>query len=136
MNSLAKQTGLSKPTNIVQPFQWRMSAGRGYISVKVMATRHLFNTLRMVWNMTMPADATLSRVTYDGFGPEYTPAYLKQAITCIYSELLGRDDVTPAMLADLKKMRDYLAKQGLHSQYLDKNRSNMLTADYRGITQK
>jgi hypothetical protein len=89
-----------------------MSNNRGFISVKAMATRHLFNTLRMVWNMTMPEDAALSRITYEGFGPEYTPEYLKQAMAHIYMELLGRDDVTPAMLETLQAMRDYLAKHG------------------------
>lgn len=110
MNPITKQTGLTSNNAIAKPFEWRMSGGRGYISVKAMATRHLFNTLRMVWNLTMPADATISRVNYSGFGSEYTAEYLKQAMAHIYMELLGRDDVTPAMLADLQAMREYLAK--------------------------
>jgi ribosome-associated toxin RatA of RatAB toxin-antitoxin module len=95
---------------LAKPFMWRMSNNRGMIAIRAMATRHLFNTLRMVWNMTMPSDATMSTIHYSGFGPEYTADYLKQAMREMYPELLSRDDVTPAMLETLQAMRDYLAK--------------------------
>jgi hypothetical protein len=95
---------------ITQSFKWRMSGNHGYIEVTLMTTRHLFNTLRMVWNLTIPEDTQLTKLNYSRLGPTYTPEYIKEAMTRLYSELLGRDDVTPAMLQELQPMRDYLAR--------------------------
>jgi len=74
-----------------------------------METRHLFYTLRMIWNHTMPESVRFRRYRNYQLGPFYTAEYLQQAITHIGRELLQRSDLRPKWQADLAHMAKHFA---------------------------
>ena len=89
-------------------FRWRDSRGQRHAPAD-MPTRHLFFTLRMIWNHTMPHSARLPEGNrYSTFGPEYTEAYLKQAVRCLSSELSTRTDMAPDWQRQLDRMLAWL----------------------------
>jgi hypothetical protein len=90
----------------VETFAWRDRTGQLHL-VKRMETRHLFYTLRMIWNHTMPASARLPGNLYS-FGPTYTRQYMIDAISAIVPELAQRKDMTPHWTAQLNRMKDWL----------------------------
>jgi hypothetical protein len=90
----------------VETFAWRDRTGQWHL-VKRMETRHLFYTLRMIWNHTMPASARLPGNLYS-FGPTYTRKYMIDAISAIVPELAQRKDMTPDWTAQLERMKDWL----------------------------
>jgi hypothetical protein len=74
-----------------------------------MVTRHLHNTLVMIWHHTMP-EAARVREYYRAysFGPFYTKEYMLQAVRVMMAELVSRGDMRPEWLAELHKMDEYL----------------------------
>lgn len=97
----------TKGRAISEPFKWKTSRDE-HIPVASMETRHLFNTVRMIWNHTMPRDAALEPYRRYAFGPFYTPEYMKAAIYHIMRELKTRQDITDAQRADLDRMASYV----------------------------
>lgn len=87
---------------------WRMRDG-ALIRPHKMVTRHLHHTLVMIWHHTMPSDARvrLKYVRYS-FGPFYSDAYLKEAISIFLTELSGRGDLKPWMVKEIQAMIKYL----------------------------
>lgn len=67
-------------------FKWR-DRHHKFHAVKDMATRHLFYTLRMIWNHTMPETAQFHPFQRYSFGRFYTDAYMQDAIRAIVAEL-------------------------------------------------
>lgn len=104
-------TTSAKP--VATTFKWCDRTGVVH-EPKAMATRHLFYTLRMIWNHTMPAPAhTPGGFTLYAFGPHYTVPYLKEAIKHLAGELATRDDIQPAWLAELDRMGNWLGTRQL-----------------------
>ncbi|NML34544.1 hypothetical protein [Paraburkholderia antibiotica] len=100
-------------TNVpVGGWQWRDSKGEFHYPAN-METRHLFYTLRMIWNNFMPADARVGAVKLYEFGRFYTRDYLKQAIYRIAEELAKRDDMRPEWAAQLLQMRAWFGSAHL-----------------------
>lgn len=98
---------------ISKKWQWRTSRGI-YIYPREMETRHLFFSLRMIWNHTMPEEAHIPEgMRYSHFGPYYTEEYLKQAVKELSSELSKRNDMTPDWKRQLQSMIDKLKRYHL-----------------------
>jgi hypothetical protein len=96
--------------DIVPNWKWKTSPANGnkLISPSQMETRHLFNTLRMIWNHTMPSDARIHPYKEYDFSSYYTPSYLKIAILKIGVELLNRKDIRPQWAKELDIMINYI----------------------------
>lgn len=104
------QTNLVKGTHLKKKpdFIWKTKDDRRY-KVKDMETRHLFNTIRMIWNHKMPADAALGSFIRYEFGSFYTNEYLELAIKKMLPELILRNDNKP-YIKDINAMWNYLQK--------------------------
>lgn len=88
-------------------FKWKTKNNQ-FLLPRKMETRHLFYTLRMIWNHTMPEQARLNPYRHYRFGDFYSIEYIQKAIINIGRELLGRDDLTPRQESDLRKMAQFL----------------------------
>lgn len=88
MSNIAR---LSK--DVDRPFLWKDSKDF-YHRPKDMDTRHLFFTVRMIWNNSAPDEFKIPPLRLYRFGPFYTPEYMGQAVRCIMAELATRDDLT------------------------------------------
>ena len=91
-------------------WRWRDRDG-GFHIPQEMETRHLFYTLRMIWNHTMPPSAHVGHNRhYYNFGSFYTKDYMKAAILHITHELAKRTDMRTDWTGELNKMRSYFNK--------------------------
>lgn len=79
-----------------------------------METRHLFFTVRMIWNHRMPAVARSANYIQYTFQPVYTSVYLAQAIRMMIPELMKRGDIQPDWQAEIDRWLVYLG-------HVDKN---------------
>ena len=96
---------------VAPPFLWRDRHGEHHLPAQ-METRHLFYTLRMIWNNTMPASARLPGHLYS-FGPTYTHEYMLDAIFAIVPELSTRKNMTPEWGRQLQHMIDWISTHQL-----------------------
>lgn len=71
-------------------WRWRDRLGNAHYPHE-METRHLFHTLKMVWNNFMPAHQRVGSVKLYRFGSAYTEDYLRDAVMQIGSELFRRE---------------------------------------------
>lgn len=92
------------------PWKWK-DTHDSYHAPSEMETRHLFYTLRMIWNHTMTESIRLYPYKEYAFSPFYTPEYLQQAIHFIGYELLNRPDIKLKWKADLASMAKHFAKR-------------------------
>ena len=76
-----------------------------------MDTRHLFYTLRMIWNHAMPPHMVGRNVRRYVFGSFYTARYMREAILRVGGCLFSREDIAPWMLVELDQIRAWLADQ-------------------------
>lgn len=86
-----------------QIWQWMDRDGNLH-DPREMETRHLFYTLRMIWNHAMPENVRLypyKRYTFGGF---CTDEYMQEAVRHIGQELLLRLDIKPAWDHELQAM--------------------------------
>ncbi len=97
--------GVSKPP----VWKWRTQDGR-HFRVKEMATAHLFNTILMIWNHTMPESAKFRPYREYEFGDFYTKKYLVSAVQHMATELVARKDVTAVQKAILEQMMLWLER--------------------------
>lgn len=98
---------------IARPFIWRDRHGEHHLPAH-METRHLFYTLRMIWNNTMPASARLPGNLYS-FGPTYTREYMLSAIVAIVPELATRKNMASEWRRQLQHMIDWISTHQLSS---------------------
>jgi len=99
-----------KPKNVAKKppvWKWRGQHGR-HFRVKEMATAHLFNTILMIWNHTMPESARFPPFRQYQLGDFYTKAYLVTAVQNMATELVTRDDVTARQRQILGQMMAWL----------------------------
>lgn len=96
-------------------FRWKDRKNNFHLPGE-MPTRHVFMSLIMIWNHTMPADAVITQSgnwlhhTYN-IGSFYDKDYLCIAIGALGRELSTRTDLEPAWNITLDKMQKYLFKQ-------------------------
>lgn len=73
-------------------FQWRQAGGKGLIRPSDMATGHLFNTLKMIWNNSAPFEHRIQPIRLYHFDPKfYTADYMTKAVEELSAELSARD---------------------------------------------
>lgn len=76
----------------ITPFQWRDRSGKFYPPAE-METRHLFYTLKMIWNHSVPEHMKLKpykRYTFNSF---YTNEYMTKAVKALTAELKIRENI-------------------------------------------
>lgn len=88
-------------------WKWRERTG-ARVSPSDMETRHLFYTLRMIWNNRMPEHMRVGAVRLYDFGPHYTRDYFAQAILAIGRELRSRTDMKPEWARQYQRMQQWL----------------------------
>lgn len=89
---------------------WRQQHGRE-IAPADMDTRHLFYTMRMIWNHSMPEAMHVGEdIKRYRFGSRHPPSYMQQAIVHIGAELFDRTDLTFAQYETLGKMAAHFAQ--------------------------
>ena len=91
-----------------QSWEWRTRGGE-MVLPRSMETRHLYYTLRMIWNNFMPADMRVGNFRPYAFGRFYTRKYLQEAIGNLGTELASRGDIRPAWMEELQQMAHNLA---------------------------
>lgn len=74
-----------------------------------METSYLYNTIRMIWNHSMPEEFKLTPYRIYSFGPFYTPEYMRQAVRAFLNELTTRTDITFRMNRELRYMGEVLS---------------------------
>lgn len=86
-------------------FLWKDSKER-FHDPKKMRTKHLFFTLRMIWNHSMPEQMKLRPYMEYTFSEYYTVEYIITAISVIGKELLSRKDLLPEWEKELTYMKN------------------------------
>lgn len=98
-----------RDTTVGEPFKWRMSGG-GKVAPADMETSHLFHTISMIWNHSMPEDAaTHAYFRYRFDAAKYPAHYMRLAVVVMLPELLARPNLTAKMRARLDFMAAYVA---------------------------
>ncbi|MBU0801381.1 MAG: hypothetical protein KKA05_10340 [Alphaproteobacteria bacterium] len=91
-----------------RPFQWRTSEGL-MLKPSSMVTRHLFYTLRMIWNHSVPERCRVGKsIRLYTFGEFYTADYMRLAVRFIGTELMGRDDLADWQRRELFEIASWL----------------------------
>jgi hypothetical protein len=81
-----------------------------------MITRHLFYTLRMIWNNFMPPAARVGDFRPYTFDLRtHPPEYLMAAILNLGTELFSRTDLRPDQIFQLDQMRQWIADNNNHT---------------------
>lgn len=86
-------------------FEWKDKSDNFY-KVEEMETRHLFFTVRMLWNHSVPDDFKLYPYKQYSFSAFYSKDYVREAIRCMLHELSTRNNIMPKWENDL----DYMAR--------------------------
>lgn len=91
-------------TGVVPGWRWITSRGE-HMPPASMATTHLFFTLRMIWNHSMPRHMHVGyNVKRWRFGIRHRPSYMRQAIVHLGAELFTRTDLPAWMQEELRQM--------------------------------
>ncbi|MBF3800110.1 hypothetical protein ISG21_00480 [Burkholderia pseudomallei] len=100
------RTHIERRTHIDVTFRWRDRHGDRHDPAK-METRHVFNTLKMIWNNTVPSYYRVGHnVRLYSFGPSYTREYMIKAVYHLGHELSKRV-LTSERLRLLRQMHSY-----------------------------
>ena len=99
-----------KDTQQITNFKWRDKRGQ-FHKPKNMETRHIFYTLRMIWNHSMPEEAKIRPYREYDFNPFYTKEYMQFAVLALAMELSDRYDLSFKSQNQLQFMLDYLSAQ-------------------------
>lgn len=96
-------------------FLWRDRTGLMHY-IDDMSTTHLFYTLRMVWNHSMPKEMHIGGNTQKYvFTNFYTSQYMMQACFYIILALNNRTDLLYKLQKEFQQMKDYFkTKIGNH----------------------
>jgi len=98
------EVALARETVPDRAFRWRDRAGEMHAPER-METRHVFFTLRMIWNHSAPEHLKLRPFRrYSGFPARYSPDYVRRAIRALIAEASRRDDLRPEWAAELRWM--------------------------------
>lgn len=89
---------------IAKKFKWRTQQNE-WLLPSEMETRHLYYTLRMIYNHSMPSDVRLYPYKQYRFDPNiYTKEYITEAIRNLSYELATRNDIKEEWNLDLMKI--------------------------------
>lgn len=93
----------SSPPSLTEPFVWLTYEG-AELAPAAMTTTHLFHSLRMVWNHTVPETYRLQPYRAWGGVADWPADYRRDAMTAFTAELAKRKDLTDMEGADLAHM--------------------------------
>lgn len=94
-----------------QNFEWRDRAGKFHKPAD-MTTSHLFFTVRIIWNHTVPNELRITPYRKYTFDHDiYTTEYMKNAVYFLTKELHTRNDLTPHFQLCLNKIYDIVCKR-------------------------
>ncbi len=93
-----------RSTELQKAFRWK-DRDHNFHYPKDMATRHLFFTLRMIWNHSVPDQLKILPYTEYHFSPFYTVEYMTEAVRHLATELATRKDLTPYYIKCLQKIQ-------------------------------
>lgn len=94
----------TKPsTDVKPPFKWRTGGGV-FIAPADMETRHLYFTVRMIWNHTVPEQFKLRPFNEYIFPPIYTTEFMAEALKHMLCELAVRKDLPEHWAQNLNYM--------------------------------
>ena len=88
-------------------FQWRDRTGV-FHNPKDMETRHLFFTIRMIWNHSAPEYMRIKPYNKYSFGDFYTREYMRDAVKFLAKELGTRKDASVYYTSCIENMLKYL----------------------------
>lgn len=89
------------------PFKWKTQKGE-FVSIVDMETSHLFYTLRMIWNHSMPKEAQVGdNIRKYQFSSYYTSKYTMQACYYILLELDSRTDLPVNLTFQFNQMKNW-----------------------------
>lgn len=94
--------------DMTRKFMWR-DTQHNFHRPQDMETRHLFMTLRMIWNHTAPYEYRIEPYRRYSFGPFYSTEYMQQAVISLSAELATREDLEPYWQKCLNHMVTCLA---------------------------
>lgn len=77
-----------------------------------MATHHLFNALKMMWNHNVPEDWIIQPFTHYPGVRKFPKGMRKAAISNLFNELMNRSDRTVGMESALRRMAEMLHTEG------------------------
>ena len=100
---------IDKRNKLKHKYMWRDTDGH-FHDPKSMETRHVFFTLRMIWNHHAPLEARIEPYRRYQFNPFYTTEYLSQSVKVLMTELSKRKDMTPYWRKNLDHMVYYTDK--------------------------
>ena len=80
------------PSEVKAPFLWRTRGG-AFVTPADMETRHLYFTVRMIWNHSVPDQYKLKPYTRYTFCSFYVSGYMSEAIKNMLVELSTRQDL-------------------------------------------
>jgi hypothetical protein len=101
---------LAAETRPDRAFKWQDRTG-GMHAPERMETRHVFFTLRMIWNHSAPERLKLKPFRrYTSFGAHYSPDYMHRAVRALIAEASRRDDLRPEWAAELRWMVERAAE--------------------------
>lgn len=100
----------------LESFRWIDRKGGKHL-VRDMDTHHLFFSLRMIWNHSVPEHLQLK--PFIQYSLNRTVEYLKVAVLALACELITRNDLNPEweadilhMISSLKARDSYITQQG------------------------
>jgi hypothetical protein len=80
------------------------------LKLQEMATPHLFNCIKMMWNNLVPAQYRVGHFTEYKTIPKMPRKTRAYAIANLFYELMNRNDRTPGMNEALERMYSYMQK--------------------------
>ncbi len=83
----------------------------GKIKIKHMGTTHLFHTIKMIWNHSVPEELKYKPYKKYRFGKFYTKEYLLKVLPDMLHEILKRPDITQDQLNILLDMNARLSNK-------------------------
>lgn len=75
-----------------------------------MDTHHLYFTLRMIWNHSVPIDMRMLPYQPYKFGKFYTAEYMAEAVKHLFLELKTRKDMKPEWIKGIVHIRRCMAR--------------------------
>lgn len=96
---------------VIPAFQWRDRQGN-FHNPSDMETKHLFFTLRMIWNHCAPEEMKIYPFQKYAFSGFYSIDYMKEAVKILSLELSKREDMTPYFKRCIEKIIGHLNIHG------------------------
>jgi hypothetical protein len=103
---LILRTFIERRTEIDTTWRWRDRHGERHAPDQ-METRHIFHTLKMIWNNMVPREYHVGHnVRLYNFGPHYTKDYMVQAVYQMGHQLAKRS-LTAEQMEIMRQMYSY-----------------------------